>query len=441
MRVIMALALALAGFGSAAAADLTDPLWEKAPDRAEWAKAYPSAAAKAGLAGDVKLRCAADGAGLLRNCAVISETPIGQGFGDAALALASGMALKPRAIDGRPVAGRSLIVPVRFDSSLLHPGAPVVNPSWLRLPSNDEMVSYYPAGVPNGGGTVTIVCTVTVRGLMDSCGVKSETPAGHGLGNSAVAMAALFQMRPMTIDGLPVGGAQVTIPIRFAGGTPRPQEGVSTEVITMAPWLSAPTPAEIAAAFPKAAIGKIASAHVMLRCGIQTNGRLIGCDSVSVSPPMQGFREAALSLTKRFTVITNPKTDNLDNLLVDVPFDFRDPSQPQPRVEVRNPVWLRQINSVGAAQIYPAAASKAGVRQGVAKVKCDVAHDGSLTDCAVVSETPPDLGFGGAALKAAGVMRMNPWTTQGTPVDGMKILLPITLVMPDEPPPAQPPAK
>jgi protein TonB len=60
----------------------------------------------------------------------------------------------------------------------------------------------------------------------------------------------------------------------------------------------------------------------------------------------------------------------------------------------------------------------------------------------VVSESPADVGFGEAAMRVAAVMRMNPWTSQGAPVDGMKINLPIRLVLPDAPPPpAAPPAK
>jgi hypothetical protein len=38
-------------------------------------------------------------------------------------------------------------------------------------------------------------------------------------------------------------------------------------------------------------------------------------------------------------------------------------------------------------------------------------------------------------------MKMNPWTSQGAPVDGMKIRIPIRLVMPDDaPPPVTAPA-
>jgi hypothetical protein len=87
MRIAMtglALALLASGLslsGLSFAADAGGPVWEKAPDRADWAKAYPMQAAQAGIAGAVQMRCSASGDGALQNCTVISETPSGQGFG------------------------------------------------------------------------------------------------------------------------------------------------------------------------------------------------------------------------------------------------------------------------------------------------------------------------------------------------------------------------
>jgi protein TonB len=70
-------------------------------------------------------------------------------------------------------------------------------------------------------------------------------------------------------------------------------------------------------------------------------------------------------------------------------------------------------------------------------VDCTVVHDGSLNDCAVASEDPAGLGFGDAALQIAAVMGMNPWTAQGTPVEGARIRLPIRLVLPQATPTAK----
>jgi protein TonB len=50
---------------------------------------------------------------------------------------------------------------------------------------------------------------------LQDCSVVSETPADYGFGDSALKMAKLFKMRPQTQDGTPVGGAKITIPLKF----------------------------------------------------------------------------------------------------------------------------------------------------------------------------------------------------------------------------------
>jgi hypothetical protein len=78
-------------------------------------------------------------------------------------------------------------------------------------------------------------------------------------------------------------------------------------------------------------------------------------------------------------------------------------------------------------RLFPLAAVQAGYKTGLGVVSCTVAHTGMLTDCAVVREDPAGMEFGQAALAVAKVMQMNPWTTQGVPVDGAKVEVPIRL--------------
>jgi TonB family protein len=430
MRAIVGLVLGLCAFGAAQAADLNDPAWDSAPGQEDWAKAYPAHAAQAGISGSVKMKCAATSTGSLVGCAVVEEAPTGQGFGAAALSLAAGMALKPIAVDGQPVTGRNLIVPVRFEAAMLrNPGTIVGQPTWLRKPTNDEMLQFFPANTGGVAGVAKIVCVVSTRGSMEKCAVAEETPLGHGFGVAALAMSSIFVMRPMTVDGLPVGGASVSIPIHFEGGaSERAQSTIS--VMRGAPWMTAPTVEQVAAAFPKVAVGKAASAHVVLRCSFRGDGALADCDSIVATPGGLGFVGAAKSLTKDFRAYVDPKKDKLAQSRVDVPFDFRDPGQPAPPNEVYDPLWLKRVNPEYVAQLFPAAAAKAGLHSGKATVDCAVQHDGSLRDCTVASEEPAGLGFGNAALTVASVMVMNPWTAQGTPVDGAHIRLPIRLELP-----------
>jgi protein TonB len=99
------------------------------------------------------------------------------------------------------------------------PKAPAVitNPDWLRRPTNEDMVRYYPprANTLEKEGSATISCVVTEQGTMSNCRVVSETPSGFQFGDAALKMSKIFKMRPKTEDGRPVGGASWSTTIRF----------------------------------------------------------------------------------------------------------------------------------------------------------------------------------------------------------------------------------
>jgi TonB family protein len=99
------------------------------------------------------------------------------------------------------------------------PGKPVVvNPDWVQKPDGATVERYYPAYPWGAGveGRATIECVVTVEGTTADCKVISEDPRGAGFGEAVISMATTFRFRPKTIDGKPVGGAKVVVPIKFA---------------------------------------------------------------------------------------------------------------------------------------------------------------------------------------------------------------------------------
>lgn len=437
---VTALAATLMG-GPAAAdegrADKIRQITSREVTPAETAAAFPKAAFDQKISGGAVLNCTADNDGREVDCRIIKEDPPGMGFGEAALALVTKERVKTKDASGTSIVGR------RFNTgfNFLAPGDS--NPDWVRKPSGADVAAAFPTKAMQEGraGKATITCNVTIEGFLERCVVLSESPEAYGFGAAALQLAPQFRMSPKMRGGKPVSGGEVSIPISWqapSGGN----ESMfgSRRLMIDPPWSTVPTFEQVRAVWPQDAKG-LDAGQAALRCAVGGDGTLKDCDVISEIPKGKGFGRAAKTLSRDFRINLRPEDAKLvRDLSVDVPFRFRDPALPDPR-RLTNPRWTTVLSPEGMASVYPAAAIKAGVFKGLGVASCSVDAWGRLIDCTAKREDPAALDFGAAAVAAAKLMAMNPWTKEGDTVDGMHLTLPIAFNYepdPTAPPPAKP---
>jgi TonB family protein len=108
--------LALAAPASAAAAPskkVSTADWLRKPSPDDITRYYPKLAQDHNIGGKVRVQCRLANDGVLNDCVVLSETPTGYGFGEAALNVATRFQMRPGTRDGQPIAGQ-IIVPIIF---------------------------------------------------------------------------------------------------------------------------------------------------------------------------------------------------------------------------------------------------------------------------------------------------------------------------------------
>ncbi|WP_310541612.1 energy transducer TonB [Phenylobacterium sp.] len=327
-------------------------------------------------------------------------------------------------------------------------------PEWLVRPDGEDLADSYPglARALSIEGRATISCTVDVKGQLQDCVSPTASPRGLGFDKAALEMSWLFAMRPKTVDGAPVAGGTVRIPIRFSLPPPDGVDAIPEPFVA---------PAALEAARRAARLSGIAG---RLARGLAGDLDRIEADSADPMVRAQGL--AALTQARRqaspqvaeavarsiatqlspaevhhwVSYLNGPAQRKLDARGTELARDFAAAQDAHTQIVLANaretfcgrqdcdggtsladmralaeapvaiidkPRWSQAPSLVEAQAAYPLAA-QAFRLSGWAMLQCRVTQVGGLEDCKVLAQGPRRLGFGAAGLKVAGSYRLDP---------------------------------
>ncbi|THD55367.1 TonB family protein [Phenylobacterium sp.] len=286
----------------------TPPAWVHKPTERDLLAVWPKSAWAKRLSGHATINCLVSLQGAVFDCVVMSETPAGENFGAAAVALTPQFLMKPGSLNGEPTV-TPVNIPIAF---AMQPGAGgpgdagrLTAPAamaWLQAPSYADMAEAYPkkARAARVAGHVTINCSFTSSGALTGCTTVGEEPKGEGFGSAAHSLARKFQAPP-TLSGKSLSAANVLVPFTF-------DPSVLTDdkpAIGKPQWAALPTAEQTVAAF--AAVTKAGvngTVRVMMACTVQPGGSVSNCSVSREEPTGQGVGQAALSLAPDFRITT-----------------------------------------------------------------------------------------------------------------------------------------
>jgi TonB family protein len=282
-------------------------------------------------------------------------------------------------------------------------------------------------------------------------------PSPYGFDRAALAAARYYAAEPKA-GGPRLWNFFVGFSEKSTGGMWSPYPPVPPSKLYAPPppgapvakpvWVQKPTAADIARVYPAAAVKAHDRGYATLACKFTPAGRLRDCKVVNESFS-SGFGAAALKLADSFRAKpVSADGDQVGGGTVLIPIYFQPPGvtpasdaptpTPAPaahRIDVSyapanapmvtlvpQPEWVEKPTIADLVAAYPAAdKDELG---GMAVLDCRFGADGRLTGCRVASETPPEDGFGTAAMKLAPLFRAKLVTPEGTSVAGSAVRIP-----------------
>jgi TonB family protein len=281
---------------------------------------WPSKAYQTRLDGRVRLRCEIDPHGLAEWCDVASESPAGQGFGAAALALRSTFKLAPAmGPDGAQASMKTIDITFQAPHSHIETGRQATGegaldastfrygdmatrlgkitllnyPVWVRAPSFDDLVRAYPEKRAHGAeGYVVAHCRVLHTGALSDCKVIKEIPEQRGFANAALGLTEKFRVAPSLATAREPEPIWTDVAMRIP-----PPAAIAGRAVTTPVWITGVDPTAAPKVFPPEAVkAGVVTGRGTARCIVAADGSLTQCAPEAADPGGLGFSEAAVKL-------------------------------------------------------------------------------------------------------------------------------------------------
>jgi TonB family protein len=273
----------------------------------EFVAVWPGAAYRRGADGHVMLSCKIDIHGLAEWCGVKSESPAGQGFGAAALAIRPTFKLAPAmGADGPVEAMMTIAVKFRSPDTQLDVKGQnffgnrmpmnaitmLSRPVWAEAPSFEDLARAYPAKAGTAEGYLVAHCQVMPAGDLRNCQIVKELPAKLGFSKAAMTVVHKFKVTPELAQTKHSNPLWVDIPIRMP-----PPAAIQGHPPISPNWLTGVDPASAPGVFPPEAVAKgLTSGRGVAQCIVAADGSMASCAPQAGDPDGLGFSEAVAKL-------------------------------------------------------------------------------------------------------------------------------------------------
>jgi TonB family protein len=297
------------------------PRFVERPSASDFGAAYPRGAASVGMGGKAVLHCQINRGGHLDACRVERESPVGAGFGGAALSMARFFRVDPES----EASLRDVELPIGFATAIDEDHLAVAGP-WLAAPSFADVAAVYPDIGGGVAGQVVLRCALEPDGSVRACKTLYLKPTDRDFDRAAQKLTHLFRMQvsPALIKSHQAMMANVVMSLAAPFG-----DDAKARRIVAPLWLTSLDPAVLTQLFPPAAAQKgVHAGFGVADCSVAADGSLTACRAFGAGePPGLGFSEAAAKAAPSLRM--SPWTDAggpVDGALVRVPIRFNQPT-------------------------------------------------------------------------------------------------------------------